>query len=522
MGDWVKTAQPCPCGKSSDAYALDSNGNGFCFSGGCSKPFFRNNTDAEEFDSDKRVDEAYPHRGLTVKTLDTYGTKTKIYEGTPLETAFFYPNGSIKARSFAAKKFRTIGDMKNATLFGRNVFDKASKRVITITEGEYDAMSVFQMVGQESAAVSVRSSSSAKLDCKNEYDYINSFEKIVINFDSDEAGQDAAKKVASLFDFKKVFNLSLSKGKDANYYLDKGLVEDYCKAWRGVKRYTPDNILSTWGDFAKALGEKREERIGTYPFEQLQSMLHGLHRGEVVVIKGDEGIGKTELFRAIEDHLLATTKSPLGIIHLEEDNGTTLRGIASYHSKDGSIHPERGVSDTDVLEVVKKATGNDEARIFLHSSFDVEDEDAFTDNIRFLVAGCGCEFVFLDHISWLATATDSSGAGDDERKKLDRISQKLKLLAKELGFCLIMISHVNDDGKTRGSRNITKVANTVIHVSRDKTSSDAVERNKMNMMIEKARLIGAKTGPASYALYDEEALMLVDPKLQALEFPKDE
>lgn len=467
------------------------------------------------------MDEAYPHRGLNVKTLDTYGTKTKMYEGSPLETAFFYPNGSIKARSFTGKRFRTIGDMKNAHLFGRNVFDRASKRVITITEGEYDAMSVFQMVGNESAAVSVRSSVTAKLDCKEEYEYINSFEKIVINFDNDEAGQEAAKKVASLFDFKKVFNLSLSRGKDANYYLENSLVDEYCKAWRGVKRYTPDNILSTWGDFAKALGEKREQRIGTYPFEQLQSMLHGLHRGEVVVIKGDEGIGKTELFRAIEDHLLATTKAPIGILHLEEDNGTTLRGIASYHSKDGSIHPDNDVSDEEVLNTVKEATGNDEARIFLHSSFDVEDEDAFTDNIRFLVAGCGCEFVFLDHISWLATSTDAT-KGDDERLKLDRISQKLKKMAKELGFCLVEISHVNDDGKTRGSRNITKVANTVIHVTRDKTSTDPVERNKMSLMIEKARLIGAKSGPAGFALYDEEKLMLIDPKTQALEFPEEE
>ena len=517
MANWVKTAQACPCGNSSDAYALDSNGNGFCFSGGCKKPFFRNNSaEAEELDNEKRVDETFPHRGLTARTLETYGTKTKMYEGTPLETAFFYPNGSIKARSLAEKKFRTIGDMKNATLFGRNIFDKGSKRVITITEGEYDAMSVFQMLGQESAAVSVRSSSSARVDCKNEYDYINSFEKIVINFDSDEAGQEAAKKVASLFDFKKVFNLSLEKGKDANSYVEKDLVEEYCKAWRGVKRYTPDNILSTMSEFRAALKDKREEKLADYPFEQLQSMLYGLHRSEVVVIKAPEGVGKTEVFRAIENHVLKTTNRPIGLIHLEEDNGTSLRAMAGYFAEERVLDPEAPMDDEEVLKILEGILGENQNRFVMHSSFDVEDEDAFVDNMRFMVAACGAEIVFFDHISWLATG--SADKGDDERKRLDRISQRLKLLAKELGFCLVMISHVNDDGLTRGSRNISKVANTVISLMRDKTSTDAIERLKTYIMVEKARLIGSKEGPAGYAIYDEEKLMLTDPMKQGLEF----
>ena len=72
---------------------------------------------------------------------------------------------------------------------------------------------------------------------------------------------------------------------------------------------------------------------------------------------------------------------------------------------------------------------------------------------------------------------------EDERRKLDRISQKLKLLAKELRICIIEVSHVNDNGQTRGSRNITKVASTVIHVERNVLEEDApteftIEKNR--------------------------------------------
>jgi len=522
MSRWSKTNLPCPCGVSSDAYSIDVNGKGHCFRGDCGK-FFRGDKEIKRGERDlEEVEELegtftsdfIAHRGISADTFKKYGVRTKINTETnePVNVAFFYPNGAIKVCKWGVHgsqpgKWHTVGDYSASTLFGKNMFDKGSKRVITITEGEYDALSVYEIIRDETAAVSVRSSASARSDCKAEYDYINSFDKIIINFDSDGPGQEAAKKVASLFDFKKVFNLKLEKHKDANAYREADESKNYYDAWRGVKRYTPDSLLSTMAEFSHALKSKREERLATYPFQQLQSMLHGLHRGEVVVIKAEEGVGKTEVFRAIENHVLKTTKHPIGLIHLEEDNGQTLRAMAGYFSGTAVLHPEAPASDEEVEKILKQIIGDNDNRFVLHSSFDVEDEDAFIDNMRFMVAACECEVIFFDHISWLATGSEDKG--DDERKRLDRISQRLKLLCKELGFCLVMISHVNDDGKTRGSRNISKVANTVISLKRDKT--DPEERLKTFFMVEKARLIGSKEGPAGFGVYDEDNLMLVDP-----------
>ena len=250
-------------------------------------------------------------------------------------------------------------------------------------------------------------------------------------------------------------------------------------------------------EFAGALKKAKEDIIGTYPFDGLQSKLYGLARGEVAVFKGDEGIGKTEIFRAMEHHLLRTTKSNIGIIHLEEDNGTTLRSLAGYELGVNAVVPNATVSESDILSAIDKLGGNS-GRISIHSSFDIEDENAIIDNVRFLVSAAGCDFIFLDHISWLATGQDD----EDERKKLDRISQRLKLLAKELRFWLGEISHVNDAGKTRGSRNITKVANTVIHLSRDLTNADENIRSTTYYTIEKARM-GGNTGPAGQVIYDK-------------------
>ena len=127
MGKWVSTGGACPCGKSSDAYAVDENNNGYCFSGKCGGKPFINNKDAPE-DKSLFSAEYFPHRGLNKLTLEKYGTLTKFFSGSPIETAFFYPNGAIKVRGFVAKTFRTQGDFTNTHLFGKNIFDKGSKR----------------------------------------------------------------------------------------------------------------------------------------------------------------------------------------------------------------------------------------------------------------------------------------------------------------------------------------------------------------------------------------------------------
>lgn len=514
MGNFVKTGMSCPCGKSSDAYAVDAKGDGYCF-GQCGGKSFKNNSkEGEDIDNSRYRTDFLEHRSIYKGTFEKYNVLTKLCDDIPIEVAFYYPNGGLKIRSLNEKKFRTKGEMGKPQLFGKNVFDRGGKKVITITEGEFDALSVSQMI-QETAAVSVRSSPAAFSDCREEFEYLNSFDKIIINFDSDEAGQTAAKKVASLFDFKKVYNLNLAKHKDANAYLQSGDIKDYYEAWKGVKRYTPDSILSTMSEFRKALQETKAERLVDYPFQSLQEKLYGLHSGEIVLVKGLEGCGKSELLRAIENKVLRDTKHNVGIIHLEETNSTTLRSMAGYYTNSPMQSPEMPASDEEVLKVLEKILGESEDRFVLYSAFDVEDENSFINNIRFMITANNCKIVVLDHISWLAVDTD--GKEEDERRKLDRVIQKLKKLAEELMVCIVVVSHVNDNGQTRGSRYITKASDTVIHVHRNKTTEDETERLRLYMTIEKARMIGAREGPAGYGLYDMELLMLIDPTTKGLE-----
>lgn len=533
---FVEVHQPCPCGKSSDAYAIRADNSGFCFSCGDShsaqykekllsdnfKTFLVESKYQKEIDKvitpdnpDDFLYDVIAHRGISVDTYKRYGTLFKLDKQTkePLEIAFIYPKTALQLRRLDRKEFWTKGNMSEEGLYGIDKFDPGAYDSITICEGAFDAHAAFQMLDGDSACVAIKSAQSAKKDCIIDWEKINAFKKIIICVDNDEPGIKAAQDIASLFDFNKVFKVTLSQYKDANDYLINGKEVDFIKAWSSSKRYTPDNIIASFSDISSKLDDSQEDQIGTYPFKGLQEKLYGLHKGEVIVFKGDEGIGKTETFRAMQHHLLKTVKNcKIAIIHLEEDNGTTVKGIATYEDKYPYVHPENKASKKQILDSYMKAVEGKEDKVFIYESFDVEDEDIFLDNIRFLVSACGCQFVFLDHISWLGTGL----ASEDERKKLDRISQKLKLLAKELRFCMILISHTNDDGKTRGSRNISKAANTVIHMHRDKVAANEEERNKMLYIIEKARG-GGNTGPGGFAMFEKDTMRLIDME-EAMQF----
>jgi twinkle protein len=515
-----ETGLPCPCGVSSDAYCIDHEGGDFCFS--CSK------SPSKKFSKEKYIDldisendivtaEYVPHRGLSQKTLEFFDVKTKLVNGIPLEWGFPYPNGAYKIKRVNPKsrsdKYVWKGEANTAGLFGADRFPAGSRESITITEGEHDALAIREAVGDKTAATSVQSSSTALRDCDLNRAYINSFDKIILAFDNDEAGKSALKKVVSsgLFDFNKVYYIPFDRHKDANEYLVAKERDELLKVWKACKKYTPDNIISTFNEISEALKENREDEIGTYPTDRLNDMLYGFYRGQVVLVKGLEGIGKTEIFRLMEFHLLKTTDCKLGLIHMEEDKATTIKGVATYELGVPCNLPDTGVSEEDVLRGYRDAVKGREDRVYIYTMFGGDDPDDVLDSIRFLVASGGVDIVFLDHITMLVSGVEEG----DERRKLDYISTKLKKMAKELKFCLVMITHVNDDGQTRGSRMISKIADTMINLNRDLTADDENDRNTLWMTIEKNRFTG-RTGKAGGLFFNTNTFKLEESHSEQL------
>ena len=510
---FTETHKPCPCGSSSDAFAIATDGHGYCFS--CQRVFPAKNTEFEDIElhgsgsDETTVASVYsyeflPWRGVAKETMRAYGVKTKVSEsGKPHSITFAYTKEASKHRLIDEKKFWAQGPIGDAGLFGQSKFSSGSSKAITITEGELDCLSVFQMLGSKYPVVSVQSSATALRDCTRSFEDLNAFDQIYICFDNDRAGEKALKQVASLFNYNKVFHVKLSL-KDPNEYLQADRDKEFVRIWYNSRRYLPDNIVSSLSSFKDAITEEKTDVGTSLPFRCLQEKLLGLRKREVYLFTALEGVGKTEIIRALEHHILKTTESNLAIIHLEESKARSLLGLVGYELKKPAHLPTSGLTEEELGAAIDKLVARDD-RLYVYSHFGSDDPDTILSTIRFLVSACGCEYVFLDHISIVV----SGRSDEDERRALDYLSTRLAMLVEELNFCLVLVSHINDEGKTRGSRNISKIANTWVNLSRNLEATEEVERNTTNLMIKKNRF-ASYTGPAGKIMFDPTTFALVD------------
>jgi len=479
----------CPSCPSSDAYCIYEDGHGHCFSCGYHYVPKDNNL------IDNYTYEYLPYRGISKDTFRFYNTLTKINEeGKPISIGFPYPNGSTKVRVLP-KEHYSIGDIGKAGLFGRNLFAAGSNKTLIITEGELDALSAYQVL--HVPVVSVHSAASARTDVSVDRSWCNSFERIVLAFDADEAGRQAARAVASLFDYNKVYQLSLGDGthKDANDYLRSGDSDQLATIYSNARRYLPETIVSSFSEFDKILAEKEKEGI-PYPFPTLNFMTYGIRTGESVLITAKSGVGKTAVMRAIEHQLLTETDDAIGVIFLEEPKRRHLQSLAGVHLRKPAHLPDAGVTNPEISAALQDVIGSDD-RLHLYSHFGSDDPDTILDIIRFLVAARGCKYILLDHITMVVSGL----GGKDERTALDYLSTRLEMMVKELDFALIFVSHVNDDGLTRGSRNITNVCDIQIHLDRDVINPDPTIRRITHLTVVKNRFC-ERAGPAGNLLFD--------------------
>lgn len=443
-----------------------------------------------------------PWRGISRDTMRFYNVQTSVEEsGKPHDIIFPYDN-AFKYRLIDEKRFYSKGDIRNAGLFGKDKFSSGQSKAVTITEGEADCLAAYQMLGSKYPSLSVQSASTAKRDCTKDFEYLNSFEKIYICFDNDAPGLKAFKEVAALFDYSKVYHVKLTL-KDACEYLQSGKVQEFRNVWYNSTKYLPDNVISCLSDFKQIITEKPEQAGVEYPFKCLNDKLFGLRSGEVTLITALEGVGKTELVREIEYKCLRDTDENIAVIHLEENKQRLLRGYAGLYYDKPCHLPNSVITDEELEQLVDVVIKRDN-RLHVYSHFGSDDPSTIVNTLRFLTTAAACKYVFFDHITMV-----TSGNGEDERVALDALSTKLRMLVEELQFSLVLVSHVNDYGLTRGSRNISKIANSWIHLSRDIEAEAEKERNTTYVTLKKNRFFG-EAGPIGKLYFDKKRFRMVE------------
>lgn len=451
--------------------------------------------------------EYLPREGITRETHEFFDVKTKIdAEGRPVSVAYPFTDETKQVRILnpvdPKRRFFSEGSMSEQGGWPVGRFSAGQSKAITITEGLDDAMAAYQMLGKY-PVYAVRSASTAKRDVRQDYDYLNSFEKIYLALDDDEPGRKAAGEVASIFDINKVYHVKLAPYKDAKDYTKAGKVKEFQQVWWNATRFLPEGIVSSFEEIDGILDKADDNPGVAWPFPTLNALTDGLKLSKTYLFSGLEGTGKTEIFHAVEHCLIKDhPDANIGIIHMEEPLDENIKRLVGYELRQ-PCHFSDSVVSRDEIKKVYRSLALRPDRLHFYNHFGSDDPDVLLDKIRYLVAAAGCKYVFLDNITIVVTGRNP----DDERRELDYLSTRLEMLVKELKFCLVMISHENDMEFTRGSRNISKVADVWINIKRDIQTENEFLRRVIHLTVKKGR--GCRgTGPAGKLLYHPETGIL--------------
>ena len=404
---------------------------------------------------------------------------------------------AVKIR-FPNKEFRVEGAINECMLFGQQLFPGDGRNIV-ITEGETDAMAVYQLQGSKYPSVSVTSSGSALKDCKRNYEYLDSFESVMICMDNDDAGRKAEKQLAELFSGKSKVMYLADYGDPVDMLRDGAKGRDAWKtAFFGAAVYTPEGVIagtSLWDAVSKPM----KKSPLSFPWPGLNEKTYGIFMPSLITLTAGSGSGKSQMLREMVDHVLKTSDEKVGLMFLEESAAHTALSMMALDVSVPINLPGHTITDDLRKQAYDNTIGS--GRVFLSNSdhFGNATIDGVLSKIRYFNKVQGCRVVCLDHLQMVA-----SGKGDDnERVVIDETMTKLRTIAQELEIAIFVISHLkrprgagHEEGgrinlsHLRGSGSIGHLSDLVIGAERNGQSDDNYEANIVKVRVVKNRKSG--------------------------------
>ena len=539
---WIGKHVPCPKCGSRDNASYNDAGVFHCF--GCEANWYDERYDkrkvgeiVNEQIETKETNEPLPtgvytaitDRGISEETCTKYGVTCDLdFNGKIVSQHYPYTDSqgnviAVKTRYVDTKQFSWAGQARQAKqMFGQNLFgaNSVGQNILFITEGCLDAMAVWEMVHFPAVSVANGATSLVK-QIKDNYDFVNSFDKVFILMDNDKSGREALEQACSIFPPRKTFIGTADKGKgckDPCDYLKRGLIQEFKKdMWWNAKQYIPDGIYDDPNTIWNEVKNERNKGGGhPYPWIGLNKLLFGMSPGELITVTAGTGTGKTQFLRELQYHLLKTTQDRIGVLMLEETIGRSALGLMSLEANLPLHKPDVFVSDEELKQYYDRTVGL--GKISFYGGFKCFDIDTIKSRIEYMIQGCDCKYIFLDHISILVSNQEVA----DERKTLDAVSHCLAELAVSYNVCIIMVSHLRrtgskpheEGGQTslqdlRGTQGIGQLSFTVLGIERNQQAKDPDERNTILVRVLKNRKFG-ETGPACKLKYNQETGRLTE------------
>lgn len=352
---------------------------------------------------------------------------------------------SYKAKPLFKSKIRgwSVGDQKDVDLFGWEQAIRSGSPKLIITEGEEDAVALYQMIRRENAngryadlvpavtsiphgagaAVRDLTRLSAKI---RRY-----FKEVILAFDMDKPGQKAAKAVvASVLGEAKI--AELPEG-DANACLIAGKSKAAVKAvlWQAE---VPKNTRIVKGSELHELGRMKAQWGNPWPFEGLTRLTRGRRRGETIYIGAGVKMGKSELVDTIANQVIVGDNAPCFLAKPEQAMGRTYQMLVGKAA--GRIFHDPTIEfDEEAYDAGSKLVGD---KAIILDSYQFVNWDGLKEDIRYAVIAEGTQDVIIDPVTSLTAQMGSSEANEF----LTGFAAELSSMAMDLDFTAYIFCHL--------------------------------------------------------------------------------
>lgn len=422
------------------------------------------------------------------------------------------------------KAFYAEGDWSKVGFYGQHLAGSGGKK-LTVTEGEIDCLSVSQAFDNRYPVVSVpKGAKEAEKTFRKQLEWLGTFEQIVICFDMDAPGREAAKACAAVLPPGKAFIAQLPE-KDANELLKQGRAPELQRAIYNASPFRPDGVVD-----ARELTERCLSPVVAgipWPWQFLTEWTYGRRGGETYYWGAGTGSGKTDFAAEIiastitgRTHYGATfVPEGFAVYSYEAGAAAIKKAIAGkiarrrFHIPAEADNPESWKQEdlTNVMREMDTSIWERGGKLFINENFGKADWEQIASSARFLARAEGITNFFIDPMSALVLQAD------DERQALDELSMNIAMLAQELPNAKFYVaSHLTrpPEGKSheeggrvtlkqfRGSNGIVMFAWFVFGLERNQQAELPEDRTKTVVRSLKDRYTGNSLGKTQELNYD--------------------
>lgn len=391
-----------------------------------------------------------PSRALKESSLEHFGVKCAVSEKDGESVVAFYlpyyrDNELVayKARMVGDKKMWVIGSFKSPDLFGWDQALATGAKKLYITEGEMDAIALYQIFKDQNAGttydkfdpavVSIPNGSSGAVKdlLRNLKKIREHFKEIVIVFDMDAAGRKAAEEIIKVVPDALVAHLP---AKDAN----QCLIEGRSKACYNAVVFNASKPKNTRLVNARDLFEeaKKAPEMGVpWPWKHITKVTRGIRKGETIYIGAAQKMGKSEVVNALAAHFIKELGWKVMLAKPEEANVKSVKLVAGKIA--GKFFHDPDVPFDE--EAYKKATEVIDDKMYLINLYQHLGWETLKADIR-SAAQEGCEAIFIDPITNLVNGLDAA----QQNTKLQEIAQELSAMALDLNVVIFIFCHLRN------------------------------------------------------------------------------